>query len=100
MKIKKNYIIVFLKDYGPPTLISIAWGLYVVYQKPKAPFFEVFAKNFIPAFFGLNWLAMRVKMTKKSVDNKERFEKIIIGVEKLQQKLDELEKKIDSNKNE
>ena len=95
MKVNRNYVIGFIIDYGPPTLLSIIWGLYAVYQQPDDSFFTVFTKNFIPAFFVLNWLAMRIHRTKKTVDNKERNKILFLKIDKLQEQLDRLEKKID-----
>ncbi len=95
MKLNRNYIIGFIIDYGPPTLLSIIWGLYVVYQQPDEPLLEVFTKNFVPAFFVLNWLAMRIHRTKKTVDNKERNKVLFQKIDKLQEKVDAIEKKLD-----
>lgn len=97
MKLNKNYIIGFIIDYGPPTLLSIIWGLYAVYQQPEDPFLSVFTKNFVPAFFVLNWLAMRIHRTKKTVDNKERNKILFQKIDKLQEKVDAIEKKLDQN---
>lgn len=97
MKINKNYIKGFIIDYGPPTMLSIAWGIYAIYQQPEASKFEVFAKNFAPAFFVLNWLAMRVHRTKKTVDNKERNKILFQKIDKLQEKIDAIEEKLNQN---
>lgn len=97
MKLNKNYTIGFIIDYGPPTLLSIIWGLYAVYQQPDDSFFSVFSKNFVPAFFVLNWLAMRIHRTKKTVDNKERNKILFQKIDKLQEKVDAIEKKINEN---
>lgn len=95
IKINRNYIIGFIIDYGPPTLLSVFWAMYVVYQQPNDPFWTVFAKNFVPAFFVLNWLAMRVHRTKKEVDNKERFKDLFQRIKKMDEKLDRIEKQLE-----
>lgn len=98
VKVNKNYIIGFIIDYGPPTLLSIVWAFYIVYQQPEDPFIEVFTKNFVPAFFVLNWLAMRVHRTKKEVDNKERFKKLFARIEKMEEALERIEERLKHNK--
>ena len=95
IKVNRNYIVGFIVDYGPPTLLSIIWAMYIVYQQPEDPFLEVFTKNFVPAFFVLNWLAMRVHRTKKAVDNKERFKELFKRIEKMDEKLSKIEKKLE-----
>lgn len=91
MKIGKDYIIEFLKDYGPPTLLSILWAMYIVYQKPEGDFWEVFLKNFVPAFFGLNWIAMRFNRTRKTVEKKHKSKKTADEIASMQDKLDRIE---------
>lgn len=100
MKLNKNYVLGFVIDYGPPTILSVLWALYIVFQKPDDPFWAVFTKNFVPAFFVLNFIGMRVDRTKKSVDNKERFKKLFKQVDELQKNIESIEKKVDEiNKN-
>ena len=98
MKINKSYIIGFIVDYGPPTLLSFIWAFYVVYQQPEDPFWSVFTKNFVPAFFVLNWLAMRFHRTKKTVDNKVRNKKLFEKLEEMDEKISRIEKQLE-NKN-
>tara|TARA_R110002111_G_scaffold36184_2_gene70548 strand:- start:7 stop:303 length:297 start_codon:yes stop_codon:yes gene_type:complete len=98
LKINKNYVIGFIVDYGPPTLLSVIWALYVVYQQPDDPFWTVFAKNFVPAFFVLNWLAMRFHRTKKTVDNKERNKKLFEKIEEIDEKITRIEKQLENKK--
>lgn len=92
MKVSKDYVWEFLKDYGPPTLLSVLWAFYIVYQKPEGDYWEVFMKNFIPAFFGLNWIAMRFNRTRKTVAKKHKSEKMAKQIEMMQNKLDNIEK--------
>ena len=95
LKVNRGYVIGAIIDYGPPTLLSIVWALYIVYQQPEDPFIKVFAKNFVPAFFVLNWLAMRIHRTKKTVDSKERFKDLFKRLERLEEKLDNIDKKLE-----
>lgn len=98
MKNSRDYVIEFLKDYGPPTLISIAWAFYVVYQKPEGEFWGVFLKNFIPAFFGLNWIAMRFNRTRKTVQKKHKSAKMAEEIKEMQNKLNRIEKLLSEQK--
>ncbi len=98
MKINKNYVIGFIIDYGPPTLLSVVWAFYVVYQQPEDLFWTVFAKNFVPAFFVLNWIAMRFHRTKKTVDNKERNKKLFKKIEEIDEKITRIEKQLENKK--
>lgn len=98
VKINKNYVIGAIIDYGPSTLLSIIWAFYIVYQKPDDPFFEVFTKNFVPAFFVLNWLAMRIHRTKKTVDSKERFKNLFDRLDRIEEKMDKIDEKLENKK--
>ena len=98
LKVNKNYVIEFLIDYGPPTLLSIFWALYIVYQQPEGDFWKVFTKNFVPAFFVLNVISMRVNRTRKSVDKKEKSKVMSKRLDEMQTQLDRIEKLIKEDK--
>ena len=93
-KEKKPYFVQFIIDYGPPTILSILWGLFAVYQNEDKEFWQVFTKNFVPAFFILNWLAMRIQRTKRSVDGKEKSKLTREKLEQMEAKLDRIEKMV------
>jgi hypothetical protein len=97
MKKTKEYTWEFLKDYGPPTVISLLWGFYIVYQNPDGEFWETFFKNFVPAFFGLNWFAMRFNRTRKTVQKKEKSKRMAEEIESIQEKLDRIEKILEND---
>ena len=93
----KIYLVQVLKDYGLPLLLSIAWALYVVYQNADGSFWEVFAKNFIPAFFVLNWLSIRINRTKRSAEKKMKERVVGEKIEELKAKMDRIEKLLIEN---
>ena len=99
MKISKDYILEFAKDYGPPTLLSILWAFYIVYQKPEEEFWTVFIKNFVPAFFVLNYLSMRVNRTKKNVEKKHKSKATAEKLAKIDRRLENIENLLKEKEN-
>ena len=99
MKISKDYIIEFAKDYGPPTLLSVFWALYIVYQKPEEEFWTVFIKNFVPAFFVLNYLSMRVNRTKKNVEKKHKSKATAEKLYQIDKRLENIENLLKDKEN-
>ncbi|MBL4709047.1 MAG: hypothetical protein JKY48_11490 [Flavobacteriales bacterium] len=91
-KEKQPYFIQFLIDYGPPTALSIMWAAFAAYQEVEKNFWDVFTKNFVPAFFVLNWIAMRIHRTKRAVDGKKKSKVTREKLDQLDEKLDRIEK--------
>ncbi len=91
-KEKKPYFVQFLIDYGPPTALSLLWAFFAVYNEQSKAHLEVFTKNFVPAFFILNWIAMRIHRTKRSVDGKQKSKITREKLDKMEAKLDRIEK--------
>lgn len=97
-KINKAYVVQALIDFGPPTVLSVFWALYMASQNEEDLFWTVFGKNFVPAFVVLNWLSIRISRTKNLADKKSKSKVVGAKIEELKQQMDRIEKLLIENK--